>query len=322
MTRVSVLACLVLSGIACTQTSQPLIELPAHFPEPVYQFKGNPVSQAGIDLGKLLFNDPLLSADSTIACASCHHQAFAFADGGKALSTGIKNQKGRRNAPGIFNVQWHPYFMADGGVNHLEVMPLAPITDTLEMGESIRQMITKLRRSTFYPAFFKSAFGTDSIYTRNVMLALAQYMGTLVSAHAKYDDVLQGKAKFTKEESEGKKLFEQHCATCHAGVLFSDFKFRSNGLDTSFEKDRGRARVTDTKADEGKFVTPSLRNVALTAPYMHDGRFETLSRVLQHYVHEIKPSAATDSILIKKNTCQIKRIYFIISQTPMILMKY
>ncbi len=149
-----------------------------HFPEPVYQYKGNPVSQAGIDLGKLLFNDPLLSADSTIACASCHHQAFDFADGGKASSTGIKNKKGKRNAPGIFNVQWHPYFMADGGVNHLEVMPLAPITDSLEMGESIRQMITKLRRSTFYPTLFKNAFGTDSIYTRNVMLALAQYMGT------------------------------------------------------------------------------------------------------------------------------------------------
>ena len=300
MNRLLIFAGFFFLSIACTQAPQPLIEWPAHFPEPVYQYKGNPVSQAGIDLGKLLFNDPLLSADSTIACASCHHQAFAFADGGKALSTGIKNQQGRRNAPGIFNVQWHPYFMADGGVNHLEVMPLAPITDTLEMGESIRQLITKLRRSTFYPALFKKAFGTDSIYTRNVMLALAQYMGTLVSAHSKYDEVLLGKAQFTHEETEGKKLFEQHCAACHAGVLFSDFKFRSNGLDTSFEKDRGRARVTDTKADEGKFTTPSLRNVALTAPYMHDGRFESLSRVLQHYVYEIKPSAATDSLLIKQ----------------------
>ncbi|MCC6684784.1 MAG: c-type cytochrome [Bacteroidia bacterium] len=300
MNRISILTGFVFLSISCTQVPQPLIELPAHFPQPVYQYKGNPVSQAGIDLGKLLFNDPLLSADSTIACASCHHQAFAFADGGKALSAGIKNQQGRRNAPGIFNVQWHPYFMADGGVNHLEVMPLAPITDTLEMGESIRQLITKLRRSTFYPSLFKKAFGTDSIYTRNVMLALSQYMGTLVSAHSKYDDVLLGKAQFTPEETEGKKLFEQHCAACHAGVLFSDFKFRSNGLDTSFEKDRGRARVTDTKADEGKFTTPSLRNVALTAPYMHDGRFESLSRVLQHYVHEIKPSAATDSLLIKQ----------------------
>ncbi len=300
MNRISVLTGFVFLSISCTQVPQPLVERPAHFPQPIYQYKGNPVSQAGIDLGKRLFNDPLLSADSTIACASCHHQVFAFSDGGKALSSGIKNQQGRRNAPGIFNVQWHPYFMADGGVNHLEVMPLAPITDTLEMGESISHMISKLRRSSFYPALFKKAFGTDSIITRNVMLALAQYMGTLVSAHSKYDEVLLGKSVFTKEETEGKKLFEQHCATCHAGVLFSDFKFRSNGLDTSFEKDRGRARVTDTKTEEGKFVTPSLRNVALTAPYMHDGRFESLNGVLQHYISGVKASGATDSILIKE----------------------
>lgn len=251
-------------------------------------------------MGKLLFKDPILSSDSSIACASCHHQSYAFSDREKKLSIGIKNMEGRRNAPGIFNVQWHPYFMADGGVNHLEVMPLAPITDTLEMGEKISNIVMKLRRSHFYPALFKKAFGSDSIISRNIMLALAQYMGTLVSAGAKYDLVIQGKASFTREEARGKKLFEQNCASCHKGVLFSDFGFRNNGLDSVFEKDKGRARVTGVKADEGKFTTPSLRNVALTAPYMHDGRFNSLEQVLQHYVYGMKPSYTLDSVFVRK----------------------
>lgn len=275
------------------------LELPAHFPKPVYSFQDNPLSSEGIALGKRLFYDPLLSSDSTIACASCHHLELAFSDGGKMFSTGVNRKQGRRNAPGIFNVLWHPHFMADGGVNHLEVMPLAPITDTLEMNEKISTVNQKIQRSKFYPALFKTAFGSDSITTRKVMLALAQFMGSIISADARYDQVKAGKTKFTQEEAQGEKLFIQQCSGCHAGVLFTDFSFRNNGLSSDFS-DLGRARVTGNESDKGKFKVPSLRNVALTAPYMHDGRFASLSEVLNHYRNPMKQSATLDKEQLSK----------------------
>lgn len=279
------------------QTSVDLVTIPAHFPAPVYTFKNNPLSEAGVNLGKLLFKDPILSSDSSIACISCHKQQFAFADGGQALSEGVHGQKGRRNAPAIFNVLWSPYFMWDGGVNHIEVMPLAPITDTLEMAESLNRIIEKLQRSKLYPPLFKETFGTDSIYTRNIMLALAQYMGTLISSQSLYDEVREGQKKFTAPQEQGYRIFQQKCITCHAGELLTDYSFRNNGLDSTFEKDRGRARVTDQAMDEGKFKVPSLRNVALTAPYMHDGRFASLADVINHYSNGVKYSATLDAEL-------------------------
>lgn len=278
---------------------QTALALPAHFPNPVYSFQDNPLSEEGIALGKRLFYDPILSSDSTIACASCHHLELAFSDGGKKFSTGVNGKQGRRNAPGIFNVLWHPHFMADGGVNHLEVMPLAPITDTLEMNEKISTVNQKIQRSKFYPALFKTAFGSDSITTRKVMLALAQFMGSIISADAKYDQVKTGKAKFTPEEEQGEKLFMQQCSGCHGGVLLTDFSFRNNGLSSDFS-DLGRARVTDAESDKGKFKVPSLRNVDLTAPYMHDGRFASLSEVLNHYRSPMKQSATLDKEQLSK----------------------
>ncbi|HLP33499.1 MAG TPA: cytochrome c peroxidase [Bacteroidia bacterium] len=275
------------------------LALPAHFPPPVYSFQDNPLSSEGIALGKQLFYDPLLSSDSTVACASCHHLEMAFSDGGKGFSTGVNGKQGRRNAPGVFNVLWHPHFMADGGVNHLEVMPLAPITDTLEMNEKISTVNQKIQRSKFYPALFKTAFGSDSITTRKVMLALAQFMGSIISADARYDQVKAGKAKFTQEEKQGEKLFMQQCSGCHSGVLFTDFSFRNNGLSTDFS-DPGRARVTSNESDKGKFKVPSLRNVALTAPYMHDGRFASLNEVLNHYRNPMKQSATLDKEQLSK----------------------
>lgn len=288
---------------ACEQKVQSpqqiTLALPAHFPSPVYSFQDNPPTSEGVALGKQLFYDPLLSSDSSIACASCHHLELAFSDGGKKFSTGVNGKQGRRNAPGIFNVLWHPHFMADGGVNHLEVMPLAPITDTLEMNEKISSVNQKIQRSKFYPALFKTAFGSDSVTTRKVMLALAQFMGSIISADARYDQVKAGKAKFTQQEEQGEKLFMQQCSGCHSGVLFTDFSFRSNGLSSDFS-DLGRARVTSDESDKGKFKVPSLRNVALTAPYMHDGRFASLSEVLNHYRNPMKQSATLDKEQLSK----------------------
>jgi cytochrome c peroxidase len=283
-------------AVACTKTSPELLPIPKHFPPLVYTFTGNPLSEEGVALGKRLFYDPVLSSDSSVACGSCHHQPFAFSDRGRALSTGVGGRTGKRNAPGIFNVLWHPHFMADGGVNHLEVMPLAPITDTLEMNERVAHVNQKLQRSHHYPEQFKRVFGSDSITTRHVMLALAQFMGTLVSANSRYDRMLQRQETFTPVEEKGYRLFKAQCAGCHAGVLQTDFSFRNNGLDKEFS-DMGRARVTAQQEDEGKFRVPSLRNVALTAPYMHDGRFHTLEEVLQHYRTGIQHSHTLDKKL-------------------------
>lgn len=304
--------CLLLLMVWCCSEKQQAITLPEHFPVPHYTFLNNQPTDDGIALGKQLFYDPVLSSDSSISCGSCHIQRFAFSDGGKVRSTGVGNRPGRRNAPGIFNVQWHPYFMADGGVNHLEVMPLAPITDTLEMNERMANVIVKLQRSKTYPASFKRVFGSDSIVTRNVMLALAQFMGSLISANSRYDQMVQKKISFTKEEENGYQLFQSQCAVCHSGVLFTDFSFRNNGLDYEF-KDQGRARVTLQKTDEGKFKVPSLRNVALTAPYMHDGRFKTLEQVLQHYSQSIKLSHTADADALSKIKLNEGELHAIIS---------
>ncbi|MCS6818755.1 MAG: cytochrome c peroxidase [Chitinophagales bacterium] len=277
--------------------------VPSNFPEPVYRFHKNPLTQEGFNLGRKLFYDPILSRDSTISCGSCHQQFVAFAHAGHSLSHGIEDRFGIRNAPGIFNAAWHKSFMWDGGVNHLEVMPTAPIGNPLEMDETMANVVRKLNRSEIYRKWFKAAFGTDLITDRLMLLALAQFMGAMVSANSKYDKYVRGEpgGNFSEQEKRGLELFRAKCASCHSGELFTDYSFRNNGLDTEFNKDKGRALITALKEDEGKFVVPSLRNVELTAPYMHDGRFWTLEQVLEHYEKGVKISATLDPLLVHSN---------------------
>lgn len=272
---------------------------PANFPAPQYNFGSNPLSQEGFLLGKRLFYDPVLSKDSSISCGSCHQQFAAFAHSGHRLSHGINNLFGTRNTPGMFNLAWNKSFMWDGGVNHIEVMPTAPINNPVEMDETMENVVRKLNQSVSYKTQFKAVFGKDEIDDQQLLKALAQFIGAMVSSNSKYDKYARGEhgTQLSKEESAGQKLFQQKCASCHSSDLFTDYSFRNNGLDATFEKDHGRARVTQLPEDEGKFHVPSLRNVEVTAPYMHDGRFWTLEEVIEHYHSGVKLSATLDPLL-------------------------
>ena len=271
-------------------------EKPAHFPEPTYPFARNPVTQAGFEVGKKLFNDPILSVDNSVACSNCHVKSVAFTDPQHRLSLGVEEREGIRNAPTIANMAFMKEFMWDG-VFHLDFAPTNAIENELEMDETLANVIKKLNRHSSYPALFKKAFPEmDTITTPYLLLALSQFQVMLVSATSKYDSYRLSKATLSQEELEGLKLFELKCASCHSGELFTNQDYRNNGLDTVFEKDLGRARITETNADLGKFKVPSLRNVALTAPYMHDGRFNSLQEVLNHYNNGVKhsPTLATE----------------------------
>lgn len=265
-------------------------EKPPHFPEPTYPFDRNPVTKAGFDLGKKLFNDPILSIDNSIACSNCHVKSVAFTDPQHRLSLGVEEREGIRNAPSIANMAFMREFMWDGGVIHLDFAPPNAIENELEMDEKLSNVIRKLNRHKSYPFLFKKAFPEiDTISTPYMLMALSQFQAMLVSGSAKYDRYRLGKGTLSESESKGLNLFEQKCASCHSGELFTNQEYRNNGIDSLFS-DLGRARITETNADLGKFKVPSLRNVGLTAPYMHDGRFKTLQEVLNHYEAGVKYS--------------------------------
>lgn len=260
---------------------------PGYFPEPVYTFGNNKLTSEGFLLGKKLFYDPILSKDSTISCASCHAQEHAFADHGTAMSIGIGGKMGTRNSPAIVNVAWQTSFMWDGGINHIEIMSFAPITNEVEMAEDMNHIIQKLSRNENYKNAFSAVFGKSKIESQQVFYALTQYMAMLVSDDSKYDRVKQGKETFTTEESDGFSLFLQKCATCHPEPLFTDYSFRNTGIGSK-SGDTGRQKITLDDVDNYKFKVPSLRNVALTYPYMHDGSIRNLRSVLDYYSEGIQ----------------------------------
>jgi cytochrome c peroxidase len=271
--------------------------IPEGFPQASYNFNNNPLTQKGFELGRKLFYDPILSKDNSISCGNCHQQYVAFAHAEHKLSHGINGLLGTRNSPALFNIAWQNEFFWDGGSNNIEVQPIGPITNPVEMDESIANVILKLKNSSVYPVLFKSAFGTDTITSQRMLKALAQFMNAMISADSKYDNYRNGTATFTSSELSGLALFRQHCEACHKEPLFSDFKYRNNGLDSQFLRDPGRARITLDPQDSGKFKVPSLRNIDLTGPYMHDGRFSTLSKVIDHYLNGIQQSSTLDPIL-------------------------
>jgi cytochrome c peroxidase len=270
---------------------------PEGFPPPVYTLKDNPLSTERFLLGKKLFYDPLLSVDSTVSCGSCHQQTVAFAHADHQFSHGINDLLGNRNSPGLFNLAWHNELFWDGGSHNLELQPLGPITNPVEMNETLPNVIFKLRRSSFYPAMFKDAFGTDTIITDHLMKALAQFMAVMISDQSKYDQYRRGELSLSSSEMNGLNIFRSNCASCHTEPLLSDFSYRNNGLDSVYVNDPGRARITNNPLDSGKFKVPSLRNVMLTFPYMHDGRLNNMSKVLDHYASGVKSSNTLDPLL-------------------------
>ncbi|MBK9254067.1 MAG: cytochrome-c peroxidase [Saprospiraceae bacterium] len=270
---------------------------PDYFPDPQYSFGNNVLTKEGFELGRALFHDPILSYDNTISCASCHSQAHAFADHNIKFSIGIDGKTGSRNSPAMFNLAWQSSFMWDGGINHIEIMPLAPITDTTEMGETLNNVIQKLHTHPYYQEKFKKVFGEKPIDSQKLFYALAQYMSMLVSDDSKYDKYRKGSENFTVDEEDGLIIFRKKCVSCHTEPLFTDFSFRNNGL-VPLTNDLGKGRITLDKSDYYKFKVPSLRNIMLTYPYMHDGRFRTIDQVLDHYSEGIVFHENLDTSLI------------------------
>jgi cytochrome c peroxidase len=269
--------------------------IPQGFPQPNYDFSLNPVTVDGFLLGKKLFYDPRLSRDNTISCGSCHQQEFAFAHGEHQLSHGVDGLLGTRNAPGLWNLAWHQTYMWDGGITHIELQPLGPIGNPVEMDETVANIIAKISSDVIYREMFAAAFGSDTITTQRITQAITQFQGLMISDNSKYDQVQRGEATFTQQEQYGLATFRSKCASCHAEPLFTDDGFHNNGLTPEPTiLDPGRMMITNNAADSLKFKTPSLRNIAVTGPYMHDGRFTTLSQCLNHYSGPMYPSATLD----------------------------
>lgn len=282
--------------------SEPSISMffPANFPAPVYDFTANPLTQPGFELGRALFYDPILSRDSSIACADCHISYSAFSHPDHATSHGIDGLFGRRNALPIQNMAWFNNYFWDGGVPYLDFVPLNAIQSAVEMDESPVRVVEKLQRHPQYPLRFKAAFPEmDTITGAYMLQALSQFMAALVSANSRYDHYVRKEAggDMTNEELEGLQLFKLKCASCHAGELFTDQRYRNNGILDDFSHDQGRNEVSALPDDVGKFRVPSLRNVAVTSPYMHTGKFKTLESVLDHYASGVKDSPSLDPIL-------------------------
>ena len=270
--------------------------VPQGWPQPHYDFSTNPLTKEGFILGRKLFYDTKLSRDNTISCGSCHQQFAAFSHLDHKTSHGIYGLFGTRNAPPLYNLNWQTNFMWDGGVNHIEVQPLAPITNPVEMDENMNNIVAKLQGDANYRAMFKEAFGTETVNTQLIFKAITQFQGMLVSYNSKYDKYSRGETTLTTNEMNGLNVFQQKCNACHTAPLFTNFDYVNNGLDNVFA-DEGRAKITLLPSDSGTFKVPSLRNVQLSRPYMHDGRFETLEQVLDHYSGGIKNSNTLSPLL-------------------------
>jgi cytochrome c peroxidase len=262
--------------------------IPKGWPQPNYNFEKNPLTSEQIELGRVLFYDPILSEDSTISCNSCHSQFSGFTHVDHSLSHGIKDRIGTRNSPVLMNLAWNKSFMWDGAVNHLDVQALAPISNHDEMNEDIKHVMIKLRRSKLYSSLFKTTYGDNEITGERALKALSQFMLTLVSCNSKYDSVMRKESKFTLQEENGYKIFQKDCGSCHQEPLFTNGEFENNGLpvDTTLN-DAGRYKVTLRPQDSLRFKVPTLRNIEFSYPYMHDGRFKTLTEVIKHYTSGI-----------------------------------
>ncbi len=259
-------------------------EVPQGWPKPHYDFKKNPLTEEGFQLGRKLFYDPILSRDNTISCASCHLQPTGFTHVDHELSHGIDGKIGTRNSLALMNLAWSKDFMWDGGVNHLEVQPLNPITSPIEMDETLEHVVQKLQQTQDYPSLYKRAFGTSKITGQFTLKALSQFVVMLKSSNAKYDKVIRKEAVFSEQEQNGYELFKIHCASCHQEPLFTSDQFEYNGLSIDPTlNDFGRMTMTQKKEDSLRFKVPTLRNIQFTFPYMHDGRFKTLTEVIKHY---------------------------------------
>lgn len=274
------------------------LEKPPGFPELTFDMTGNPVTLNGVALGKKLFYEGKLSRNNAISCGFCHIQEYAFTHHGHTVSHGIDDRLGIRNAPPIQNMAFLKNYTWDGVSHNLDERSLVPITSDFEMDSSLPEAVGKLKSDANYRKMFKAAFGNENITGEKILKAISQFMATMISADSKYDRMKRGNAVFTTEENQGMALFQNKCATCHSGNLFTDESFRSTGMDYNTQfNDRGRYRVTLDWNDHMKFRVPSLRNVEYTAPYMHDGRFYSLEAVMNFYSDNVENQPNLDPLL-------------------------
>jgi cytochrome c peroxidase len=286
-----------------------ILTLKGDLPEPAIP-ADNILTNSKVKLGRMLFYEKKLSKDLTQSCADCHIQKDAFTDI-RPFSIGVEKLEGKRNAMPIFNLAFHTNgFFWDGRAPLLRDQALKPIQDALEMNETLPNMVAKLQSDQKYKDQFIRAFGNDSVSSLKVSLALEQFMMSIVSHDSKYDKYLKGEATYTPEELRGKDLFFNEpdpinnikgaeCFHCHSGYNFTNNEFLNNGLDEESKfKDLGRFNVSQNAADKAKFKVPSLRNIALTGPYMHDSRFKTLDEVINHYNSNVKMSSTTSDLLL------------------------
>lgn len=276
-----------------------------YFPE-MPQSSENKVTVEGALLGKYLFYDSVLSADSTISCSSCHKQQYAFSDSARVFSRGINGASMKRNTLALFNLAWYPQLFWDGRASSIEAQVFHPLRAADEMKINWKKSIRALQKSKIYPPLFLAAFGSTKIDSSKIGKALAQFLRTLISNQSKYDRVIAGKDRFTKDELEGFILVNEQskaaCLVCHptdANALGTNLGFSNNGLDAISDpekySDAGVGTISGNKSDYGKFKIPSLRNIAFTAPYMHDGRFSTLEQVIEFYSSGVKTAINLDS---------------------------
>ncbi|MBD3862461.1 cytochrome-c peroxidase [Olleya marilimosa] len=278
------------------------LELPTNFPEIAYNLDNNPITDAGFELGKRLFYEGKLSSNGAIACAFCHEQAFAFTHHGHNLSHGVNGGIGLRNAQPIQNLAYQTSFMWDGAASHLDLQPILPITSELEMGENLSNVIVKLQQDSYYQAQFAKAFDGGEVNTENMLKALSQFMLMMISSNSKYDKYVrqEDNVTLTALELDGLNTFQNKCSSCHASDLFTDQTFRNNGLPINPQlNDKGRFNILEDPNDLYKFKVPSLRNVEVSYPYMHDGRFSTLEVVLDFYDSGIVDNGNVDPSLQK-----------------------
>jgi cytochrome c peroxidase len=272
----------------------------------------NPLTVEGVELGRKLFYEELLSGDNTQSCASCHSPAAAFSDPNQ-FSTGIQGIQGTRNSMALINLGWNNFFFWDGRSKTLEEQVLIPVRDQIEMHNTWTNAVTSLESRVEYRNMFFKAFGEEGIDSTKAAKALAQFLRTMISGSSKYDVMYKYENGYTlnakeqqvfqtvsMDEWQGYSLFKSldgaDCFHCHNGALMQVLKFSNNGLDASFS-DLGRGAITGNPADNGKFKVPTLRNIALSAPYMHDGRFSSLEEVVDHYSFGIQNSSTIDPLI-------------------------
>ncbi|RKR83950.1 cytochrome c peroxidase [Mucilaginibacter gracilis] len=279
---------------------------PSNFGNRINIPQDNPTTKQGVYLGRLLFYEPKLSANNKLSCGSCHQQDKAFTDG-KAFSEGVDGVPTPRNSMSLTNLLWTRRFFWDGRVTGLESQAAVPLTNEHEMGQALAVSAKKLKADKQYTALFELAFGDPTITGDRILKAIAQFERTLISANSRYDQYLHGTYQPTTDELKGMELFNRdpepekgirgaNCARCHGGVKNYSELFHNNGLD-SIPKDNGIEAQSGLASDRGRFKVPTLRNIALTGPYMHDGRFKTLQDVVDHYSDHIRQSVALSTFL-------------------------